>query len=227
MFSAYTALLYVNFHQSILYLSLDQRKSSLDFLLAILIGICFGLSMIFPLSSMFWVACLAVGVLLRKRALLTDFGKHVGRRIAEQAGIVVERGSGPGDEEAAWSRELKPIVQELRKLLPTSGHPVVKSWGPVSGFVWFAVALMGAIPLGLFASDVGLGWAYDPDQVALRVLLGFNVLYCITMLIFFLVRLVVATRIMPTQDERGEVALDNAFNEVCNNLKKVVPGGVS
>ena len=78
LFSAFTALLYVNFQNAKhpLHFSADQRKSTVDFELAIAIGIAFGLSMILPLSTVFWLGLLTAGS-DTSRTLLAEFVDYV------------------------------------------------------------------------------------------------------------------------------------------------------
>ncbi|HEV7738085.1 MAG TPA: hypothetical protein VGO47_12020, partial [Chlamydiales bacterium] len=232
LFSAYTALLYVNFHQSILYLSTDHRKSSVDFMLAIAIGISFGLSMIFPLSTIFWLGLLTVGVFRRRRILLLEYSDYVAFKITEEAHIKLDSGSTPGDEKATRERVVGPIRKEVEEALRSSSHDVVKSWVSAARKVWWAVGFMIVIPLiplaleiwsilsNLFSGKDLTGAVEYPSQEWLKTLVSVNTLFCFAASAFLLRRQYDATRDMPLQEERGDAILDEELNTLLKPIKE-------
>lgn len=76
-FSMFTAAIYYNYHQSLLFLPADQRSSHLDFVLSLSIAVFFGISMIMPRFSLTLVGFALILVLLRRRKMISTFNKYV------------------------------------------------------------------------------------------------------------------------------------------------------
>ncbi len=142
LFAALTALLYVNYHQSILYLSADQRKSSIDFILAIAVGISFGVSMIFPLSTIFWLGLLSVFVFRRRDVLVAEFIDHTALQIASVVGRSVQPGTNPGDENKNRTRIVGRIIPQIGAALRSSENAIIGSWMGATTWRWNALIAM-------------------------------------------------------------------------------------
>lgn len=222
LYSSFTALLYVNFHQSIVYMALDQRKASYDFFIATLIGITFGISMVFPQSVIFWLGVLTLLAFIRKITLLKEYGRHVCLDVAKEAGWNMPKGTSPYD---AKQREeivatVKPILQ---KELLASNSRVAKSWGHVGAlYMWVAIGVTLAVPIlmyilgsirGVGTSELifkfpgGPAWEFFAN-------LGLSLI----VLVILIVSLIRAGHTMPSREELEDQVLDLELNEI---LKKV------
>jgi hypothetical protein len=220
LFSIFTALLYVNFHQSILYLSLDQRKAAYDFIIAISIGICFGLSMIFPMSVMFWIGCLTLLVFIRKRALLREYGEHVCIEVARAGGWTVP------SQSPSHHRQIDEIVAIIlpkvnAALLACTTNAVVRSWGRVGRwYMWLGIAIVILVPLGVFFGDLASGGTYMRTESELRWLVAGNVILCSAVACFLLRFLLKATSIMPSKADEENSEIDRVLNGILKPIKE-------
>lgn len=224
LYSAFTALLYVNFHQSILYLSTNQRKSSTDFILAMAIGISFGISMIFPLSTIFWLGLLTAGVFLRRDNLLKAFTGHVALKIAEETGGKILAGSAPGGEQDSQKNLIEPIIPEVMKALMSSQHPVIRSWVSETTWGWkVGIGAMVSLPIAAFVAELiywyFFGTLWLLGDYYLRTATTANVAGCAAVSVFFLRRQYVATHTMPSQENREDTKLDDALNNLLRPVK--------
>jgi hypothetical protein len=228
LFSIFTALLYVNFHQSILHLARDRSKSSWDFLIAILIGISFGFSMIFPFSVVFWVGALTVLVLIRKRAELVGYWVHIGEEVAKSADLAVPSESN-ASQRAERDRKLNSIIAEIKAPLATTDNPVLKSWKHAGRYyVWAAGLTMTIVPFLWFLFDfvrvIIMGGEVASPILSIRNLLLINVTFCAGLCGFLFSSLLKATRDMPSkedseEDDKLETDLTNLLTPVRNSRK--------
>lgn len=233
LFSAYTALLYVNYHQSILYLSQNQRKSYLDFLLAITIGFFFGLSMTFPLSTMLWIGLLTICVFARRRALISDYAEYVAERIATEAQVTFNAGTGLGDDKEHRAKVIRGIISDVKKALDNSNNPIIKSWVGKTLFVWVAVWIMVLIPAVAFLVEFFyiVAWglqssaadkpkdAFAFEFKVVMVLLILNICYCAATSALLLWRLRATSADMPSHQENGDVNLDQTLDALLLPIK--------
>ena len=225
LYSSLTALLYVNFHQSVVYMAIDQRKASYDFFIAIFIGITFGISLVFSLSVIFWLGILTLIAFLRKDALLKEYGRHVCLEVARAADWTVPPGTSPYD--AKIRQEIVAVVMpQLQAGLLKSNSRVAKSWGHVGGLkIWLAILVMIAAPAAVFVLGfwgVGLGGLDRkfPDGVAWLVLcnLGSSIL-TLAVLVALLIQ---AGRIMPSKEEMDAKVLDHELIDVLVSVREVL-----
>lgn len=225
LYAAFTALLYVNFHQSILYLSTDQRKSALDFILAMAIGVCFGLSSIFPLSTLFWLAVLTLLVFRRRHTLVQTYINYVALRIGGEWGLRSEGGE-PGDDRQHKRDVEGQIGPMVRARLDSSTHEVVRSWiGPVGGLGKLVPILTIAIAVVLFLSELAYGPPFERGAVQLVMLVALNTILCFTLIIYLARRLWIATELMPSQQgDDDDKRLDGEVDRLLEPLK-VAPIG--
>src|SRR6202035_4944227 len=110
--------------------------------------------MIFPLSTVFWLALLTMGVFWRRRILLLEYADYVAVKIAEEAHVTIKSGNTPGDAKAERKKVLDPIIKDVGDALRTSKHPVVKSWVGAPTRMWIAIGFMVVIPMTALAAEV-------------------------------------------------------------------------
>lgn len=231
LFAAFTALLYVNYHQSILYLSADQRKSSNDFILAIGVGISFGVSMIFPLSTIFWLGLLSVFVFRRRDVLVAEFIDHTALQIASEIGQIVQPGANPGDEEKNRARVVGRIVPQIREALQSSENPIIVSWMGTTTWRWNAViGLMLGLPVALFTLELVTVMMSHPFELSrnaqIWVVLA-NTICCAAASAFLLGRQINATHVMPSQEDEEDTDVDQEMNSLLLKIKESEIGKAS
>lgn len=138
IFSIYTALIYLIYHQSISYISTNYQESYSDFLTALWVGVFFGLSMLFPMMMLFFVGCLILVVLNKKRRLLKPYLNH----FADKAHLV-DDATDPQNKD-----DLDKARRHIMQALSQKSNPVLKSWSKVGGLgAWLAGGMLVVIPV--------------------------------------------------------------------------------
>jgi len=152
-FTTYTALLYTNFHTNLVYLSLDLKHAYWDFVIALSTGLFFGLSMLFPLTQLFWLSVLGLFSIYRLTTALNDYSEQVCRRVAKKAKWTIP---GPSPLENKWTREMLRLVRPiLRDELQETKDRILESWSkPFQKSSLYAMILLFVVPLAIFLLEL-------------------------------------------------------------------------
>ncbi len=219
IFSCFTALLYISFHQSLVYLSLDLKDAAKDFILSLSTGLLFGLSMLFPLTIMFCISLLTFLALVRKVAALKHYGEHVCVEVASRAGWHIPGSSPIGKkirrEIVKW---VMPIVMAELRATP---DPVVSSWGRgFTPFTFIATTLIMTISLLLFV----LEWANDSVTIlfseAMDMLVNVNVVLTTVVAIYLFSLLMRAGGNLASEQQIRKGVLDEKLIRVLEQVQK-------
>lgn len=206
LFSIFTAVVYFNYHQSILYLSSDQRKSSLDFLLSVLIGVCFGGALLFPMFVMFALGLLTLSTLFRKRALLKEYWRYI---MDEMHLVAVSSYKGTEKKQAEQA-----AMREVASALKGSDNVVLQTWGESGATAaWLAGWIMCLVPFGVF---LVIKLASAAEYLHLPYLgwgiVTLNMIFCGVAAFRLYKTLVASTEKMPSRTEKEGELLDNSLN---------------
>jgi len=150
LFSLFTALLYFNYQRTIMHLSSDAARAYIDFLLSLLVGLFFGLSMLWPLSALFWLCLLTLIAAGRKAVLL-----HPNRlELAEAVGLVK---AGTSSSRALRNRrDRRRARKTVAKAFQRSSDESCQTWGsyadPLVGFGAAAIVIVLGVILSLKAT---------------------------------------------------------------------------
>jgi hypothetical protein len=208
-FSFYTALMYFNYHQSIMYLSSDQRKTAVDFIISVVIGLLYGISMLFPLATIFCIGVVTTAVLFRKYSLLRPYWLHLAHQLGKiQIDLDPTRGTSQSEDKRHGRRAV------AKALLAKDNSPVLRSWGSSGGILAWAVAcIMWVGPLAgwAYARYYNVQWASDQTIMANTAVIGI-------VAAFLFVALWRATMAMPSKQEDEAEKLDDELDQVLNKL---------
>lgn len=208
-FSIFTALVYFNYHHSIMFISSDQRKASIDFLISVFIGVGFGLSMLFPRAFMLFIAVLIVWVLCRQWFLLKPYWHHLADNLN-----LLSTDSNPVDATARRTDD-KKAIELVRKALSDSKNPVLRSWGGGGRRTWLYAYALGMILVSLFISlacAINIDYRMGCDAL--------NVVFCLILVWKLFTTLFKASQQMPAQDEQYEAQLVHDLDDLLARVKR-------
>ncbi len=216
-FSVLTAFFYFTYQQSVLHLDNDYRKSYLDFVWAGAVGVLFGITMVFPYTSLSVFGAMILGAIFYKSKRFKEFWKIISGAVA---------GLQPGGSDSVLTdNALRLITEELNELGKSNDADfmIIKSWLPEADWKskWGGVALLAAgciivlVPWG-FELEPNSRWLFPSQLILIHCFLSGVLLWLIFQ------QLAEAASIMPYKviADGREDALDEAFKKVLEGAQK-------
>ncbi|UIY30970.1 hypothetical protein LZK73_11825 [Neorhizobium galegae] len=184
-YAVFTALIYFNFHQSILYIQRSDKKAAQDYLMSLAVAVMFGLSMLAPRYAIGLFFVLAVVVLQKKRNVTRKFLASITEYIFYLKTDKRQVRSWRDDEINAEKGKIQLEIERSMKLV---GHTPA-SWLSSSTKYWVYGLVLAAIILQACAFvDFFIGHPANPllQWIALGFLHGGSILVLPVGLIHFL-----------------------------------------
>jgi hypothetical protein len=223
-YSIVTALYYFNYHRIIMHVGQNRASSIWDFIISLSIGALFGLSLILPLASVFFLGCLFSLSLLRKRVLIRKYASTIAHKIY----AVTDAATTDAETDDELHTVQNVSEENQKKVLSTfsiSENRIIKTWVAQEKYsVYVGVAVMMLFPTAIFFL-LKKGLFDVPSTVQMMI----NTVALILLCLWFVRALKSASAQMPASGTKEQEDLDKAFFSAIEELKskKTKPEGAA